>query len=89
MTVIINNKYLLFKISFSWVGVLQSGELEARGGAIQAAINLELHSDFIKYVDVKVSGLNGQLPNLDLVNLVLRICSKERVRHTFANKVSL
>ncbi|CAH1393320.1 unnamed protein product [Nezara viridula] len=67
-------------------GVLQSGELEARGGAIQAAINLELHSDFIKYVDVKVSGLNGQLPNLDLVNLVLRICSKERVRHTFANK---
>lgn len=67
-------------------GVLASGDLDARGGAIQAAINLELHSDKLKHIDVKVCGLNGQLPNLDLVNLVLRMCSKERVRHSFANK---
>uniref|UniRef100_A0A224XLV1 Putative conserved plasma membrane protein n=1 Tax=Panstrongylus lignarius TaxID=156445 RepID=A0A224XLV1_9HEMI len=67
-------------------GVLEAGELPARGGAIQAAINLELSSLKMKKIDVKLLGLNGQLPNLDLVNLVHRICSKERVRHSYANK---
>lgn len=64
-------------------GVLNSGDLEARGGAVQAAISLEIQSHRIDYFDVKVSGLNGQLPNLDLVNLIHRLCGKEGVRHTF------
>ncbi|CAG2066530.1 unnamed protein product, partial [Timema podura] len=51
-------------------GVLDHGDMTGRGGAIQAAINLELHAEKIGHVDVKVEGLNGQLPNLDLVNLV-------------------
>ncbi|KAJ4428966.1 hypothetical protein ANN_25962 [Periplaneta americana] len=51
-----------------------------------AAINLELHAEKIGYIDVKIEGLNGQLPNLDLVNLVHRMCSKEGVRHTFKNR---
>jgi len=38
---------------------------------------------------VKIEGLNGQLPNLDLVNLVHRMCSKEGIRHTFKNRVSM
>ncbi|PSN54175.1 Glycosylphosphatidylinositol anchor attachment 1 protein [Blattella germanica] len=67
-------------------GVLDHGDMMGRGGAIQAAINLELHAEKIGYVDVKIEGLNGQLPNLDLVNLVHRMCSKEGVRHTFKNK---
>nr|CAD7409168.1 unnamed protein product [Timema poppensis] len=58
-------------------GVLDHGDMTGRGGAIQAAINLELHAEKIGHVDVKVEGLNGQLPNLDLVNLVHRMCSKE------------
>lgn len=66
--------------------VLEHGELMGRGGAIQAAINLEIHSAKIGHIDVKLLGLNGQLPNLDLVNLVHRMCSKEGVRHTFSNK---
>ncbi|BES98848.1 Gaa1-like, GPI transamidase component [Nesidiocoris tenuis] len=66
-------------------GVLEAGDLPARGGSIQAALNLELHSTKMKYIDVKILGLNGQLPNLDLVNLVHRICSKERSRHSFGN----
>lgn len=57
--------------------VLNSGSLEARAGSIQAAINLELQSFDLKYIDVKIEGLNGQLPNLDLVNLVQRIGVKE------------
>ncbi|KAF6202008.1 hypothetical protein GE061_004676 [Apolygus lucorum] len=67
-------------------GVLEAGDLPARGGSIQAALNLELHSTKMKYIDVKILGLNGQLPNLDLVNLVHRICSKERARHSFGNR---
>ncbi|XP_054287741.1 glycosylphosphatidylinositol anchor attachment 1 protein-like [Macrosteles quadrilineatus] len=67
-------------------GVLEHGSLLGRGGAIQAALNLELHASRVGYIDVKLSGLNGQLPNLDLVNLVHRMCSKEGVRHTFYNK---
>lgn len=57
--------------------VLKSGTLEARAGSIQAAINLEIQGFDIDYIDVKIEGLNGQLPNLDLVNLVNRIALKE------------
>jgi len=47
---------------------------------IKAAINLEVSTDRISHVNVKVEGLNGQLPNLDLVNLVFF------VGQTFAKK---
>ncbi|KAH6946693.1 hypothetical protein HPB50_014607 [Hyalomma asiaticum] len=50
-------------------GVIDPGMLKARSGPIQAAINLELHSSRIKRLDLKLVGLNGQLPNLDLFNL--------------------
>ncbi|XP_024081620.1 glycosylphosphatidylinositol anchor attachment 1 protein isoform X2 [Cimex lectularius] len=70
-------------------GVLEAGELEARGGSIQAALNLEIHSSRIERLEVKLLGLNGQLPNLDLVNLVHRICAKERVKHSFAGREKL
>lgn len=66
-------------------GVLEHGDLNGRAGAIQAAINLELHSINIGRIDVKIEGLNGQLPNLDLFNLVNRLCIKEHVEHTFKN----
>lgn len=65
--------------------MLDSGKLSGRAGAIQAAINLEIHSEKIDHVDIKLSGLNGQLPNLDLVNLAHRLCNKESVKHTFNN----
>ncbi|XP_049835357.1 glycosylphosphatidylinositol anchor attachment 1 protein [Schistocerca gregaria] len=67
-------------------GVLEHGDMMGRAGAIQAAVNLELHAEKIGYVDVKVEGLNGQLPNLDLVNLIHRMCAKEGVKHTFKNR---
>ncbi|KAL3272393.1 hypothetical protein HHI36_013870 [Cryptolaemus montrouzieri] len=64
-------------------GILARGDLEGRAGVIQAAINLELHTDKIAHIDVKIEGLNGQLPNLDLFNLVTKICTKEGVYNTF------
>ncbi|KAI8432939.1 hypothetical protein MSG28_013837 [Choristoneura fumiferana] len=53
---------------------LNPGKLTGRSGSIQAAINLEFHTPKIKYIEVKVEGLNGQLPNLDLGNLVHKLC---------------
>nr|CAI5838299.1 unnamed protein product [Callosobruchus analis] len=66
--------------------VLDHGDLNGRGGAIQAAINLELHSEKIGQLDVKIEGLNGQLPNLDLFNLVSKMCSREGLYQTFKNR---
>ncbi|KAG5900575.1 hypothetical protein JTB14_022880 [Gonioctena quinquepunctata] len=65
---------------------LDHGDLKGRAGAIQAAINLELHSDKIGQMDIKIEGLNGQLPNLDLFNLASKMCAKEGLYHTFKNR---
>ncbi|CAL4128148.1 unnamed protein product, partial [Meganyctiphanes norvegica] len=70
----------------SGANVLDHGDLDGRAGSIQAAINLELHSEHVSHIDVKVEGLNGQLPNLDLVNLIHRLCQRENVHHTFKNR---
>ncbi|XP_024943463.1 glycosylphosphatidylinositol anchor attachment 1 protein isoform X2 [Cephus cinctus] len=67
-------------------GILMSGDLSGRSGSIQAAINLELHGMKIASVDVKVEGLNGQLPNLDLVNLAQDMITKEGIRRTFQRR---
>ena len=49
----------------------------------QAAINLEISSEKISHVNVKIDGLNGQLPNLDLVNLIYRLCMREGIHQMF------
>ncbi|XP_054841149.1 glycosylphosphatidylinositol anchor attachment 1 protein [Eublepharis macularius] len=66
--------------------VLSSGML-GRAGAIQAAISLELSSDVITSFDVAVEGLNGQLPNLDLVNLFYAFCQKSGLLCTIQGKL--
>ncbi|XP_061197375.1 glycosylphosphatidylinositol anchor attachment 1 protein-like [Saccostrea echinata] len=58
-------------------------DVMGRSGAIQAALNLEIPDGNIRYFDVKIEGMNGQLPNLDLFNLVVRICNQEGVDVTF------
>lgn len=60
-------------------GILNAGTLIDRAGSIQAAINLELQGFDSEFVDIKIEGLNGQLPNLDLINLVQRIALKEGI----------
>ncbi|XP_053617856.1 glycosylphosphatidylinositol anchor attachment 1 protein [Plodia interpunctella] len=67
---------------------LDPGRLKGRSGSIQAAINLEFHTPKIKYIEVKVEGLNGQLPNLDLVNLVHKLCVKSGIHHSYKNSYS-
>ncbi|KAK2725481.1 glycosylphosphatidylinositol anchor attachment 1 protein-like isoform X2 [Artemia franciscana] len=68
-------------------GLVDSGDLKERAGSIQAAINLEIPEGRASYIDVKIEGLNGQLPNLDLVNLAHRLCRRERVQSTFKKRV--
>ena len=50
-----------------------------RSGAIQAAINLELDDKEMSYMQILVESLNGQLPNLDMVNMVVRLCRSEGI----------
>lgn len=54
-------------------------ELLGKSGSIQAALNLEIGTEKISHVDLHIEGLNGQLPNLDLVNTVTRLCKREGV----------
>lgn len=61
--------------------------LKGRGGSIQAALSLELSSDVITSLDLVLEGLNGQLPNLDLVNLFYAFCQKIGVLCTIQGKV--
>ncbi|KAK1132162.1 hypothetical protein K0M31_016288 [Melipona bicolor] len=67
-------------------GVLISGDLPGRAGSIQTAINLELHSMKITSIDVKIEGLNGRLPNLDLFNLAQNMIAKEGIRQSFQRR---
>lgn len=39
-----------------------------------------------EYIEVKIEGLNGQLPNLDLVNLVHKLCVKSGIHHSYKNR---
>ncbi|KAM9573719.1 glycosylphosphatidylinositol anchor attachment 1 protein [Guaruba guarouba] len=66
--------------------VRSSGPL-GRAGAIQAAISLELSSDVVTSIDVAVEGLNGQLPNLDLLNLFNAFCQKNGLLCTIQGKL--
>ncbi|KAM9198046.1 glycosylphosphatidylinositol anchor attachment 1 protein isoform 2-T2 [Dugong dugon] len=65
---------------------MQSSPLQGRAGAIQAAVALELSSDVVTSLDVAVEGLNGQLPNLDLLNLFQTFCQKRGLLCTLQGK---
>lgn len=56
---------------------LDAGNLKGRAGALQAALNLEIQDFDAEYLNVKIEGLNGQLPNLDMFNLIQRIAARE------------
>ncbi|XP_063777230.1 glycosylphosphatidylinositol anchor attachment 1 protein isoform X3 [Pseudophryne corroboree] len=66
---------------------ITSSVMMGRAGAIQAAISLEISSDVITSFDVVVEGLNGQLPNLDMVNLFLAFCKKNQLLCTIQGKL--
>ncbi|KAL9974545.1 hypothetical protein ACROYT_G011593 [Oculina patagonica] len=58
---------------------ISSAPLEGHSGSIQAALNLEFAHEKVNFFQIAIEGINGQLPNLDLVNTVFRLCRKERI----------
>ncbi|KAM6033039.1 LOW QUALITY PROTEIN: glycosylphosphatidylinositol anchor attachment 1 protein [Chlamydotis macqueenii] len=66
---------------------VRSSGLPGRAGAIQAAVALELSSDVVTSFDVALEGLNGQLPNLDLLNLFHAFCQKNGLLCTIQGKL--
>lgn len=60
--------------------------LEERSGPIQAAIVVELHGRKFTQVNIKIQGMYGQLPNLDLFNLAAEMAVRESVSPYFHNK---
>lgn len=64
-------------------GIVDAEPLTAISGAIQAAINIEMKSSKISHLNLKIEGLNGQLPNLDLFNVAVELATRESVTPTF------
>lgn len=60
--------------------------LPDRSGPMQAAIVLEIYGKRFTRVNVKIQGLYGQLPNLDLFNLIIELAARESVTPFFHNK---
>ncbi len=59
--------------------ILNSGTLYGRAGTIIAGINFEIQDFDVEYINLKLEGLNGQLPNLDLHNLVVKLSHKQSI----------
>lgn len=60
--------------------------LADRSGPMQAAIVLEMYSREFTRMNVKIQGSYGQLPNLDLFNLVIELAARESVTPYFHDK---
>lgn len=70
----------------SWVEAYHT-ELDVTAGSIEAAIVMEYPSDHdnFNYMELSYEGLNGQLPNLDLINTATTIARNEMMKVSFQN----
>ncbi|CAG62274.1 uncharacterized protein GVI51_L12177 [Nakaseomyces glabratus] len=65
----------------AWVDAYHTS-LDLTAGSIEAAVVLDYpsKSDFFEYVEISYDGLNGELPNLDLVNIAVSITEHEGMK---------
>lgn len=68
--------------------ILDSGTLHGKAGNIIAAVNFEIQDFDIDFNNLKIEGLNGQLPNLDLHNLVVKLSHKQGIATGYKMKTS-
>ncbi|CEP63269.1 GPI-anchor transamidase subunit GAA1 LALA0_S07e06282g [Lachancea lanzarotensis] len=56
--------------------------LDLTGGSIESAVVLDYPgtNDYFKYVEIFYAGLNGELPNLDLVNVAVHVTEHEGMK---------
>ncbi|VDM23021.1 unnamed protein product [Hydatigera taeniaeformis] len=59
--------------------IVHGTKLRGRSGSLQAGIVLEFPSLSMDRLDVSFQGLNGELPNLDLINTVARLAKKHSI----------
>lgn len=59
--------------------ILDAGTLYGKAGNIITAINFEIQDFDVDFNNLKIEGLNGQLPNLDLHNLVVKLSHKQGI----------
>lgn len=67
--------------------ILNSGKLHGRAGNIIAAMNFEIQSFDLAFNNLKIDGLNGRLPNLDLHNLVVKLSHKQGIATGYRGKL--
>lgn len=65
----------------NWVDAYHTS-LDNTGGSIEAAIVLDCPSskDYLGHLEIEYTGVNGQLPNLDLVNTAIMVAENEGVK---------
>ena len=63
-----------------------SEKLKSSSGLIQGVVNLEISHERFSHIDIKIEGLHGQLPNLDLFNLAVELCNREQVPTSFHSR---
>lgn len=70
----------------NWVDAYHS-RLDTTAGSIEAAIILEYagNSDYFDYYEMWYEGLNGQLPNLDLLNTAYQVSYQENIHVSIQN----
>lgn len=56
--------------------------LDAHAGSIQAGLALEFPHEKFYSIDLRHNGVNGQLPNLDLINTIVHLCEKNSIATT-------
>ncbi|VDL61955.1 unnamed protein product [Hymenolepis diminuta] len=59
--------------------IVQGSKLDGRSGSLQAGIVLEFPSLNLARLDLSYQGINGELPNLDLINTVTRLARKHSI----------
>ena len=57
----------------------QAMPLDAHAGSIQAGVALEFPEEKFFSIDIRRNGINGQLPNLDLINTLVQLCDKNSI----------
>ena len=53
--------------------------LDTHAGSIQAGLTLEFPYEKFYSIDLRHNGINGQLPNLDLINTLVQLCTKNSI----------
>lgn len=68
----------------SWVDAYHTS-LDLTAGSLEAALVLDFpgNNDFFDYVEISYDGLNGELPNLDLLNVAVSITEHEHMKVSF------